>query len=95
MNATTRLTSRAAAVTATIVLGLSGALTAPAHAALRVNARQGVEAALDRTEHGRQRGAPALHNGGDVAAQRHGGQEHERKRERDLRPADRGHDAVP
>ncbi len=68
-----------------------GGISEPTHAARGVDAGNGIEAALDRAEHGREEGALALHHAGDVAAQWHRCEEHERQHERDLRPAYQRH----
>ncbi len=66
----------------------------PAHLLARIHAGQPVEPPLHRPQHRRQEIPPALHDGGDVAAQRHRRREHQREHERDLRPADHCHRTV-
>ena len=57
----------------------------------RVDARQPIEGALDRPEHGRQEVSFAGVRVRDDFAQGNGADDHERKRQRDLQPADKGH----
>ena len=56
-----------------------------------VDARQPIEAALDRPEHGREKVFFAGVRARDHSAQGNGADDHERKRQRDLQPADSGH----
>ena len=57
----------------------------------RVDSRQPIEAALDRSEHRRQEVSFAGVGARDDSAQGNGADDHERKRQRDLQPTDKGH----
>ena len=63
----------------------------PVLLARRVDARQPVEAALDRPEHRRQEVSFAGVGARDDSAEGNGARDHERKRQRDLQPADKCH----